>query len=266
MTDRKEETERPILGVETALRDGTLDKAISLASELLEGLDEPSEASVVRWFLQLVKSPSGEADLDDTNPLTIVSTIVHLVWGAKLGHIDHAFVSVMADEASKRLTTLSVKIEQDAGGYPVNPISAKVWMDGASARMLALTVAEYFKGESRPKDELQMLFVRAKITNAIMSHYPHEVGPCMVDVGEAFERLERKEKAEPFFNAVILDFEWLLDSDPQNLTSDDKLSLVALIRAYRGWLRIAEEPQEEIHGKLEDAEALASRLMLDMDA
>jgi hypothetical protein len=127
-------------------------------------------------------------------------------------------------------------------------IQANTWMDGASLRDWALYLATYYEDRKDYANEVQMRFVRCKITNSIMNHYMHLVGPDMVGVGRALEKINNPEKAFMFYNAVTLDFTPLLDEfatkKPQE---EDKLSLWALKEAYSGLIRIgkSENPDED---------------------
>lgn len=140
------------------------------------------------------------------------------------------------------MTHAAVAIETSGGSYPDQPISAKTWMDGYSAREWARTLADWYERNQNPGGELQMRFVRCKITNAIMSHYPHEVGPDMVAVGKCLEKVGMTEKARMFYVPVTTDLlpilvEFEEAAGELDLRVEDKISLWALREAAIGLIR-----------------------------
>jgi hypothetical protein len=147
----------------------------------------------------------------------------------------------------------AIDIEKKSNNYPTNSINAKVWMDGAGLRNLAGELSEYFKRKCDDKNELDALFLRAKFTLAIMSHYPGTVGPDMIAVALKYEALGNKEKAKDFYTPVRLDFthraieieEYIGESDT-DFVNEDIPTVQSLIDSLEGLKRIGETIEEDL--------------------
>ncbi len=145
-----------------------------------------------------------------------------------------------------------VYIEQNSNNYPQNSINGKIWMDGAGLRTRADELSDYFNNKQDDKNTLEALFLRAKITNTIMSHYPNLVGPDMIAVGFQFEKMGNIEKAKQFLNPVVLDFTSLVEdvkdglADSEVGVTDEDLPITeSLINALEGLKRLGEEINED---------------------
>lgn len=78
--------------------------------------------------------------------------------------------------------------------------------------------AEHFRSMDDAARFAQMMFVRAKITNAALATWPHLVGDAMVSAGRAIEAYGKMEMAEQFYNGVRLDMGYAVDRiDDPNL-------------------------------------------------
>lgn len=150
--------------------------------------------------------------------------------------------TAVAKIALQNLEKLAQETENRAGNYPDNPISADVWMGGMFVREWSDPIAEFFAEEGETENELRARFSKCKITNSIMSHYPHLVGPDMLAVGKCYEKLNDTDKAKRFFNPVVLDFERFLQEYTGNKEipdEEDASSLLSLLGAYTGLERVA---------------------------
>jgi hypothetical protein len=175
---------------------------------------------------------------------------------AELGRLMDVLISelkhkLMAERIAPKLYNYLLNaadyIHKNAGDYPRTAISGKVWLDGAIVRDWALYMATYYEDLEKYQQETEMRFARSKITNSIMNHYMHLVGPDMIGVAKCLEKIELPEKAFMFYHAVQLDFDQLIPelSDQKLIAMEDKLSLWALKEAYQGLLRLdkTEDPQ-----------------------
>jgi len=144
-------------------------------------------------------------------------------------------------------------IEQNANDYPRNSINGKVWMDGAGLRNIAQELSSYFDHNGDDQHSLDTVLFKAKVTLAIMSHYPDLVGPDMLAIAFRHEKMGDTEKAKQFFNPVILDFtslvqdikEGLSDQDPDLLYQDIPVT-ESLIQAMEGLKRLGVPIDEEM--------------------
>ncbi|MBO0932404.1 hypothetical protein [Fibrella aquatilis] len=146
-------------------------------------------------------------------------------------------------------------IRANNNNYPSNSISAKIWMDGASLRGFCQTLTDYKLRQDDRHKAIDAAYYKARITLAIMGHYPSEVGPDMVQVGRLYEQCDDAEMAETFYQPVVNDFaSFLADYEawpavnPANYNEDsddvgplgdnERLTLQALIEACEGLIRV----------------------------
>jgi len=144
----------------------------------------------------------------------------------------------------------SVYIAENSNNYPQNSINGKIWMDGAGLRTRADDLSEYFRNKEDDQNLLESVFLRAKLTNTIMSHYPNLVGPDMIAVAHQLEKMENFEKAKQFFNPVVLDFTSLVQDVEEGLNENDVRDedypiTESLIQALEGFKRLGENINED---------------------
>jgi hypothetical protein len=144
-------------------------------------------------------------------------------------------------------------IEKNSNDYPRNSINGKVWMDGAGLRSRADKLSEYFKRKNNDQRELEALFLRAKLTCTIMSHYPETVGPDMNALALKYEKLGNQKEAKKYYTPVVLDFTWRVANVEQSIKEPDgdffdaDLPIVqSLIDALQGLKRIGETVDENL--------------------
>jgi hypothetical protein len=144
-------------------------------------------------------------------------------------------------------------IEQNASDYPRNSINGQVWMAGAGLRSIAQELMAYFDHKEDDLHSLDTVLLKAKITLAIMSHYPDLVGPDMLAIASRHEKMGDTEQAKQFLKPLILDFtslvqgikEGLSDPDPDLLYQDIPVT-ESLIMAMEGLQRLGELIDEEM--------------------
>ncbi|MEO1451562.1 MAG: hypothetical protein AAFV07_18665 [Bacteroidota bacterium] len=144
----------------------------------------------------------------------------------------------------------AVHIQQNANNYPQTSIGAGIWMDGAGLRLRAHELATYFQNKEDAPNTLEAIFLKAKLTNTIMSHYPHLVGPDMIAVAHQLEKMGNKERAKQFFTPVALDFTGLVHDVESGLDDNDSRDediqvTESLIQALEGLKRLGESVNEE---------------------
>jgi hypothetical protein len=184
--------------------------------------------------------------------ITAIAELCRLADALQVGKIDGTIRESVEKITYQLICDYGIEIAQESGDYPDSTLSGGVWMNGAILRDWAYFMAQYFNHENDKERELQMLFIRVKVTNAIMSHYHHLVGPAMVDLAVCCIDNDLPEKAEQFFNAVILDFDWLIDEyidGSTEINEEDAISISALQQAYEGMLRIKKD-DKELNSKL----------------
>jgi hypothetical protein len=144
----------------------------------------------------------------------------------------------------------AVYIAENSNNYPQNSINGKIWMDGAGLRTRADDLSEYFENKEDAQNTLETIFLRAKLTNLIMSHYPNLVGPDMIAVALQFEKMGDLEKARQFHNSVVLDFTSLVQDIEERLYEneiiDEDLPITeSLILALEGLKRLGDDINED---------------------
>ncbi len=152
----------------------------------------------------------------------------------------------------------AVYTEKNSNNYPANPLNAKIWMDGAELRIRAGELAMFFSRNNLDKEELEALFLRSKITNSIMSHYPDLVGPDMIAVAKKYEHLGHPDKAINFYTAVFHDFPQFLNeieemekeckktNEKMEYDEDDIAIITALRDACEGLRRLKKDIDQNI--------------------
>jgi hypothetical protein len=123
------------------------------------------------------------------------------------------------------------RVSQQANGYPDNPISALVWVNGAGYGNLACALTHHFRTAGWLKREEKASALWAKATLAVCSHYHHMVGPAMLANADCHDRLGNAARATQMYGSVVKDFvfladEWWNESEPP--TADDRLALESL--------------------------------------
>jgi len=123
-----------------------------------------------------------------------------------------------------------------ANGYPGSVISAAVWMDGAAYANVACALTRHFHaaGWLEPEEAASALWARA--TLAVCAHYRHMVGPAMLANADCHERLGDTRRAAEMYDAVVKDFECLVnewDGLSGSPIEDDRVALESLRTALQ---------------------------------
>jgi hypothetical protein len=118
-----------------------------------------------------------------------------------------------AESVSSILRHLDEEIEnvrQQAAGYPDNPISALVWMNGTGYGNLACAFTHHFRkaGWLEREETASALWVKA--TLAICSHYHHLVGPAMLANAACHDRLGNIEWSTQLYGGIVKDFAFIV--------------------------------------------------------
>lgn len=128
------------------------------------------------------------------------------------------------------------RIRRQANGYPANPISALVWMDGASYAGLSSALTSHFHEAGWLKREENASGLWAKATLAVCSHYHHMVGPAMLANADCHERLGDRDHAKLMYQAIVKDFSFLADDwsgESTPLNEEDRLAMESLQTALQ---------------------------------
>jgi hypothetical protein len=133
----------------------------------------------------------------------------------------------------KRLDIAVEAIRQQANGYPENPISAAVWLNGAGYANLACALTQHFKEAEWLEREENASMLWAKATLAVCSHYHHMVGPAMLANADCHDRLGNAERAAEMYRGVVKDFAFLVEnySADEEPPDDDNRTAIESLRA-----------------------------------
>jgi hypothetical protein len=127
-----------------------------------------------------------------------------------------------------------VEVSKKADGYPANPISADVWLNGAMLGPMAESLADLLDQRGLHDLEEQAHCLRCMAVLSVQSHYHHLVGPAMLARAECNERLGNPDLAVQIYQAVIGDFSWFVEqgeSEPDAPSDEDRISLECLAQA-----------------------------------
>lgn len=212
--------------------------------QLQEKSDRKGHLMLKQWLLAsefISAEEVGHLEIDYAQDYSIEIAELGRLIDILVSELKHKLMAVrIAPKLYRHLIHAADHIHQNAGDYPRTSISGKVWMDGAIVRDWALYMASYYEDLEKYQEETEMRFIRSKITNAIMNHYMHLVGPDMIGVAKCLEKIDLPDKAYQFYHAVRLDFEQLIPelSNEKQISMEDKLSLWALKEAYQGLMRL----------------------------
>lgn len=122
-------------------------------------------------------------------------------------------------------------IRQQANGYPANPISGLVWLNGAGYGNLASALTHHFRNAGWLKREEHASALWAKATLAVCSHYHHMVGPAMLANAACHDRLGNTERATQMYGGVVKDFasiahEWI--DEAESPSDENRVALESL--------------------------------------
>jgi len=174
--------------------------------------------------------------------LIIVIVLTKLSEAVSKGNIEDEIKKPILKYTQCTLWIFGMEIIKAAGNYPDESISGQIWINGKIARDLALRMALVFEKEQNNFYELDMYNIRAKITTSIMAHYHHLVGPAMIDAANCFLKINKPTKAIDHFNAVFLDFKWLVEEYKigEEIIDEDKIAMQSLKDACEGLFQLNE--------------------------
>jgi len=148
----------------------------------------------------------------------------------------NSFSLPVAEKTLFILQHLATEVSKQAGKYPENSIAGIVWIAGASLREWSDILSDFFAQKELLEQKTDVLLNKCKITCSIMSHYPEEVGPDMIALGNALEDIGQENEAIKYYRAIIQDFERIADDyheyPNENIRKEDVISLNCLKEAY----------------------------------
>lgn len=145
------------------------------------------------------------------------------------------------------LVDLAEQVRIESNGYPSVSMNGGIWFTGASIRDWCSQLSAYFVKTNNLTANITVLQSKCKITCSIMSHYPHMVGPDMIEAAIALEAIGNIDLAINYYNAVIADFEHFADSIRDNpdevIYEEEIISLNALLQGYKQMNRLKHTTQ-----------------------
>lgn len=168
---------------------------------------------------------------------------------AELGRLIDVYVSELKQyEAAKPLAVLIGALLTEAATHldktmiekaENDIVSPENWNCAAVLRDWALYMATYFEDRNDFQNEVQLRYLRCKITNAVMSQELHLVGPDMIGTAKSLEKIKIPQRATQFYQAVIVDFQKLPDIfADKKINTEQKLALWSLSEAYSASIRL----------------------------
>ena len=157
------------------------------------------------------------------------------------GHFSEQ-LQILLRQTIRKLEDLADEVSEKAGNYPHNPINGAVWINGAVVRNWSDALSYLFDMQEKSHEKAAVLQAKCKITCSIMSHYHHLVGPDMIEAADALITINDTATAKQYYQAVIADFEPLLQLWQEPLETaipeEGLISLKALMEAYNGFDRL----------------------------
>ncbi|MDQ0105819.1 hypothetical protein J2T02_000913 [Chitinophaga terrae (ex Kim and Jung 2007)] len=132
----------------------------------------------------------------------------------------------------EQLTSLASEVMSLAEAFTDRPVTPDIWFYGVVLREWCNTLIDLFTALNIPRAKAAVWQNKSKITCAVMSHYPHFVGPDMVATAEILEEVDEKDLAKQYAQAVLGDFERFIANTAEQATLEDIISLTALKDAY----------------------------------
>jgi hypothetical protein len=264
----------------TALTKGDLEKALSLATEMMANDNSTPHAVVAEYFVKMVQSQGTDntslqnqyfEKLKGKEVILFVAEFSRLLMALKHPNIDEHLFFTVAKWVDTLIWNIVQEIAVNSGDYPHDVIQANVWFEGAALREWCQLLADFYQEANLLEYEASVTFAKAKATLSIMSHYHHFVGPDMISAAKCYERLGNDESAKQSYYAVIMDFKWLIDDylkeeeteDEKDeevfLEKEDYTSLMSLAAAYKGYFALCSEEDEQIPNQLASVESLLKR-------
>lgn len=252
----------------TALTEGNLEKALSLATEMMEKDKSAPHAIVAEYFVKMAQDTDStllqEQYLEKVKGKDVMMFVVEfsrLLVSLRHPNIDEQLFFTTAKLVKELILDYAKEISVKSGDYPEDIIQAKVWLDGAALREWCQLLADVYQELNLLEYEAPLTFAKTKVTLSIMSHYHHFVGPDMISSAKCYERLEDYEPAKQYYYAVIMDFEWLIEDYQEELipNEEDYTSLTALAAAYKGYLALCGEEDKKIPNQLATVENILKR-------
>jgi hypothetical protein len=131
----------------------------------------------------------------------------------------------------KRLDAAVEDVRRQADGYPENPISGAVWVNGVGCANMARALTQHFKDAGWLEREENASLLWAKATLAVCSHCHDLVGPAMLANADCHDRLGKSQRATEMYRGVVKDFAFLVESyrtDDEPPTDGHRVALESL--------------------------------------
>lgn len=137
----------------------------------------------------------------------------------------------LGDSLNECLNLMGIEVERvrkQANGYPGVSIDAIVWVDGVALASCGETLADFLSTKDFLKEQLRATGLWAKATLSVCSHYHHMVGPAMIAFATVSERAGNIEAAKASCNAVMRDFECILEDAEEDECKPAGEELIAI--------------------------------------
>ncbi len=147
------------------------------------------------------------------------------------------------------------------GSYPGDAVNAKDWLDGVGLGHLAVRFAEVLEQAELFEAEFLARELAVNIGCIVEGHYHHVIGPRMVALIRASDRVDRPQHAEALCDAVAGDFMWILAANIEQSTPptpEDAISIWSLKCALEREAAMTSPPAREFNA--DDAATVLARV------
>lgn len=176
-----------------------------------------------KWIRQLLKTTPAADDFGRVK--SAVEEILGLDLSTREAQNKHLR---LVSSAFELLGSAISGVRKSANGYPSQPISAAVWINGAGLGQLSYALTQHLKNAGWLAQEERASALWAQATLAVCSHYHHLVGPAMLSNADCQERLGNKERASQLYASVAADFAFLVEDWFNENESPPEEELIAI--------------------------------------
>ncbi|EDN68117.1 hypothetical protein BGP_1545 [Beggiatoa sp. PS] len=121
-----------------------------------------------------------------------------------------------------------ITVQKQANGYPNSTITGGVWFGGAALASYGEALADYLSDKNLIEHEARATNLWAAAILSVCSHYHHLVGPAVVANAKIREKLGDLKSALQAYNAIVLDFECILEGCEEDDTKPFEEDLISI--------------------------------------
>ena len=119
---------------------------------------------------------------------------------------DDQNIRAAADRVLNFLLNQLEELRELANGYPANPISAAVWMDGTALTQLCDELTALLAVKALPNQQELASRLAVGMACQVMGHYPEQIFPRILRNSRCREGISHLDEAIGGYEAIVADF------------------------------------------------------------